>query len=378
MKPLRIAVNTRLLVPNKLEGIGRFTLEILRRMVVSHPEVNFIFYFDRPVPEEFILNENVTGKHLFPPARRTFLFDFWFNWSVSRQLKKDQVDLFFSPDGFVSLRTEIKQLAVIHDLNFEHFPKLLPSKIARYYQARFPKFAKKASRLVTVSEYSKKDIQACYNIAPETIDVVYNGVDDRFYPREKEEIQIIREEYADACPYFIYVGSINPRKNIPRLLQAFEAFRSLGGKAKLVLIGAAMWDGSEEQNVLNTMSFSNEVIQLGRMKHEEMSRCLAGALAMTFVPLFEGFGIPAIESFASGVPLVCSDNSSLPEVVGDAALLVNAEDVDGIAKGMLQLEADENLRADLISKGLKRARMFSWENAAEKLWESILKTLDDA
>jgi glycosyltransferase involved in cell wall biosynthesis len=117
---------------------------------------------------------------------------------------------------------------------------------------------------------------------------------------------------------------------------------------------------------------------LGRMKHEEMSRCLAGALAMTFVPLFEGFGIPAIESFASGVPLVCSDNSSLPEVVGDAALLVNAEDVDGIAKGMLQLEADENLRADLISKGLKRARMFSWENAAEKLWESILKTLDDA
>lgn len=378
MKPLRIAVNTRLLVPNKLEGIGRFTIEILRRMVVSHPDVDFIFYFDRPVPEEFILSENVTGKHLFPPARRTFLFDFWFNWSVSRQLKKDQADLFLSPDGFVSLRTETKQLAVIHDLNFEHFPKLLPENIARYYQSRFPKFAHKASRVVTVSEYSKKDIQACYNIDPETIDVVYNGVDDRFYPREKEEILKIRKEYADCCPYFIYVGSINPRKNIPRLLQAFEAFRTQGGKAKLVLIGAAMWDGSEEEKTLNAMSFGNEVIQLGRMKHEEMSRCLAGALAMTFVPLFEGFGIPAIESFASGVPLLCSDNSSLPEVVGDAALLVNAEDVDGITKGMLQLEGDEKLRADLISRGLERARVFTWENAAEKLWESILKILNDA
>lgn len=378
MKPLRIAVNTRLLVPNKLEGIGRFTLEILRRMVLDHPEVEFIFYFDRPVPEAFILSENVTGKHLFPPARRTYLFDFWFNWSVSHQLKKDNVDLFLSPDGFVSLRTAVKQLAVIHDLNFEHFPKLLPQKIAQYYQSRFPKFAQKASRIVTVSEFSKEDIQACYNIEPETIDVVYNGVDDRFYPREKEEIQKIRGEYADANPYFIYVGSINPRKNILRLLQAFENFRSQGGKAKLVLIGAAMWDGSEEEKTLNAMSFGKEVIQLGRMKHEEMSRCLAGALAMTFVPLFEGFGIPAIESFASGVPLLCSNNSSLPEVVGDAALLVNAEDVNEITKGMLQLEADGNLRADLISKGLERARMFTWENAAEKLWESILKTINHA
>ncbi len=378
MKPLRIAVNTRLLVPNKLEGIGRFTLEILRRMVLDHPEVEFIFYFDRPVPEAFILSENVTGKHLFPPARRTYLFDFWFNWSVSHQLKKDNVDLFLSPDGFVSLRTAVKQLAVIHDLNFEHFPKLLPQKIAQYYQSRFPKFAQKASRIVTVSEFSKEDIQACYNIEPETIDVVYNGVDDRFYPREKEEIQKIRREYADANPYFIYVGSINPRKNILRLLQAFENFRSQGGKAKLVLIGAAMWDGSEEEKTLNAMSFGKEVIQLGRMKHEEMSRCLAGALAMTFVPLFEGFGIPAIESFASGVPLLCSNNSSLPEVVGDAALLVNAEDVNEITKGMLQLEADGNLRADLISKGLERARMFTWENAAEKLWESILKTINHA
>lgn len=378
MKPLRIAVNTRLLVPNKLEGIGRFTLEILRRMVLDHPEVEFIFYFDRPVPEEFVLSENVIGKHLFPPARRTYLFDFWFNWSVSRQLTKDNVDLFLSPDGFVSLRTAVKQLAVIHDLNFEHFPKLLPLKIAQYYQSRFPKFAHKANRIVTVSEYSKKDIQACYNIEPETIDVVYNGVDDRFYPREKEEIQKIRKEYADSSPYFIYVGSINPRKNILRLLQAFEEFRTQGGKAKLVLIGAAMWDGSEEEKTLSAMKFGKDVIQLGRMKHEEMSRCLAGALAMTFVPIFEGFGIPAIESFASGVPLLCSDNSSLPEVVGDSALLVNAEDVDGITKGMLQLEGDEKLRTNLISRGLERARVFTWENAAEKLWESILKTLDDA
>ncbi len=378
MNPLRIAVNTRLLVPNKLEGIGRFTLEVLRRMTLAHPEVQFIFYFDRPVPKTFLFNHNVLGKHLLPPARRPLLFDVWFNRSVTRELKKDRADLFLSPDGFVSLRTEVKQLAVIHDLNFEHFPDLLPKKIASYYRSRFPKFARKADRIVTVSEHSKHDIHQCYGVDLAEIDVVYNGVDDRFYPRTEEEIQAIRDEFSDSTPYFIYVGSINPRKNIPRLLQAFDRFREEGGKAKLLLIGAAMWDGSEEQNTLSSMKHGKEVMLLGRMNHEEMSRCLAGALAMTFVPLYEGFGIPAIESFASGVPLLCSNNSSLPEVVGDAALLVDAKDIDAISKGMMKLENDELARAEFISRGKKRVPLFSWDNAADQLWNSILKTLEDA
>ena len=213
MKKLRIAVNTRLLVPNKLEGIGRFSLETLKRLVLMHPEVDFVFYFDRPVPEEFIFAENVVGKCLFPPARRTFLFDWWFNRSVANQLKKDQVDLFLSPDGFASMRSDVKQLLVIHDLNFEHFPELLPEKIASYYQDRFPKFARKATRIATVSNFSKSDIHRCYDIDIDRIDVVYNGVDKIFSPRSSEEIEQIRAEYAMGEAYFIYVGSINPRKN---------------------------------------------------------------------------------------------------------------------------------------------------------------------
>jgi glycosyltransferase involved in cell wall biosynthesis len=378
MKKLRIAVNTRLLIPNKLEGIGRFSLETLKRLVLMHPEVDFVFYFDRPVPEEFIFAENVVGKHLFPPARRTFLFDWWFNRSVAKQLKKDQADVFLSPDGFASMRSDVKQLLVIHDLNFEHFPELLPEKIASYYQDRFPKFARKATRIATVSNFSKSDIHRCYDIDIDRIDVVYNGVDKIFSPRSSEEIEQIRAEYAMGEAYFIYVGSINPRKNIVRLLQAFEAYKVQGGRAKMILVGAPMWKGGEEAQTLNQMSFAKDVIQLGRMSHEKMSRCLSGALAMTFVPLFEGFGIPAIESFASGVPLICANNTSLPEVVGEAALLVDAENVAQITAAMIRIEMEVDLRSELIEKGLQRALRFSWDESAKSLWEAIEKTMNHA
>jgi len=378
MKKLRIAVNTRLLVPNKLEGIGRFSLETLQRLVLMHPEVDFVFYFDRPVPEEFIFAENVVGKRLWPPARRTFLFDWWFNWSMTKQLRKDQADLFLSPDGFASMRSDVKQLLVIHDLNFEHFPELLPEKIATYYRSRFPKFAHKATRIATVSHFSKSDIHRCYGVDLDQIDVVYNGVGETFKPRSTKEKAEIRAEYAMGEAYFIYVGSINPRKNITRLLQAFEAYKVQGGSAKLILVGAPMWKDGEEAQVLNKMTFANDVIQLGRMSHANMSRCLSAALAMTFVPLFEGFGIPAIESFASGVPLICANNTSLPEVVGDAALLVDAEKVEQIAGAMMRMEVEADLRNELIEKGLQRALRFSWDESAKSLWESIQKTICDA
>lgn len=378
MKKLRIAVNTRLLIPNKLEGIGRFSLETLKRLVLMHPEVDFIFYFDRPVPEEFIFADNVVGKRLFPPARRTFLFDWWFNRSVAKQLKKDQVDLFVSPDGFAAIRSNVKQLLVIHDLNFEHFPELLPKKIANYYRDRFPKFARKATRIATVSNFSKSDIHRCYNIDLDQIDVVYNGVDKIFSPKSPEEIEAIRAEYAMGEAYFIYVGSINPRKNIVRLLQAFDAYKVQGGSAKMILVGATMWSNGKEAQTLSQMIFAKDLIQLGRMSHEDMSRCLSGALAMTFVPLFEGFGIPAIESFASGVPLICANNTSLPEVVGDAALLVDAENVKQITAAMMRIEKEADLRSELIEKGLHRALRFSWDESAKDLWKSIEKTINHA
>ncbi|MGB0423702.1 MAG: glycosyltransferase, partial [Flavobacteriales bacterium] len=238
MANFRIAVNTRLLIPNKLEGIGRFTQETMLRIVQQHPEVDFYFYFDRRVPTLPQLS-NLKSKQIWPPARRTFLFDWWFNRSITRQLKRDSIDLFLSPDGFLSLKTEVPQLAVIHDLNFEHHPELLPPKIADYYQDRFPKFAAKALRIATVSQYSKQDIVSTYGIAPHKIDVVYNGVSSEFQPSSVEIKQQTKAQYTGGAEYFVYVGSIHPRKNIKRMFEAFVAYRVNGGKFKMVIVGAS-------------------------------------------------------------------------------------------------------------------------------------------
>jgi len=373
MANYKIAVNTRLLIPNKLEGIGRFTHEIMLRLVEKHPEVDFVFYFDRTVPK-LPRFSNLEAKKIGPPARRTFLFDWWFNNSVRRQLKKDKVDLFLSPDGFLSLTTELPQIAVMHDLNFEHYPELLPPKIAAYYRDRFPKFAQKAERIATVSNYSKQDIVHTYGIAEDKIDIVYNGVSDEFQPSSSSTHKATKKKYTNGLDYFVYVGSIHPRKNIQRLLEAFGEYKKKGGQNKFVLVGESMWKNDELASTLQLHSIQQEVVFTGRLGQSELNNVLSSAFAMCFVPLFEGFGIPIIESFQCEVPVITSNVTSLPEVSGYGALLVDPLSIDEIAFAMAELESNTSLRQELITKGKKQLEKFSWDQSADDLWECIQKT----
>ena len=150
---MKIAVNTRFLLSGKMEGFGWYTYEITKRMVEQHPEHEFIFFFDRPFDPKFIFASNVTPVVLNPPARHPVLFIYWFEFAVRRALKKVKADVFFSPDGYLSLRSMIPQISVIHDINFEHFPKDLPWSARAYLRYFFPLFAKKATQIITVSEY---------------------------------------------------------------------------------------------------------------------------------------------------------------------------------------------------------------------------------
>lgn len=152
---MKIAVNTRLLVKNKLEGIGWFSYETLKRITTQHPEHEFYFIFDRKHSDDFIFSDNVTPIELFPQARHPFLYYLWFEFSMPRLLKKLKPDLFLSPDGYLSLKSKIKSLVVFHDLNFEHYPEDIPWLERKNYKYFFPRYAKKADRIATVSEYSK-------------------------------------------------------------------------------------------------------------------------------------------------------------------------------------------------------------------------------
>lgn len=369
---MKIAVNTRLLLKGRMEGIGWFTYETLRRITRSHPEHDFLFLFDRPYDKTFIFSDNVTPIVIKPQARHPVLFYLWFEFSVRKILKKHKADLFLSPDGYSSLSSKVKKLIVIHDINFHHRPKELPYLIRKYYNYFFPRFAKNADRIATVSEYSKRDIAKSYSISPLKIDVLYNGANELYKPLKPEKIETIKQKYTGGNPYFIFIGSLLPRKNIVNLLKSFDRFKKSDKQNfQLLIVGAKMFKTSNIEKTYNELKHQENVVFTGRLTPENLRHVLGAAYALCFVPFFEGFGIPILEAMYCDVPVITANCTSMPEVAGDAAIFVEPNSVSQIAGAMLKLSTDTTLRQTLIKKGQAQRQKFSWDKTADNLWNSI-------
>jgi glycosyltransferase involved in cell wall biosynthesis len=375
--PLKIAVNTRLLLKNKLEGIGWFTYENLKRITVQHPEHQFYFIFDRQFDESFIFSDNITPVVIPPQARHPLLYYIWFEISIPRALKKIQADLFFSPDGYLSLSTPVKSMQVIHDLNFEHYPADLPFAERTFYRHYFPKYSKKACRIATVSEFSKSDIIKQYHAPADKIDVVYNGANERYFPLQDAEKLLVRERYSGGLPYFVFVGALHPRKNLANLFGAFDLFREESHiEMKLLIIGQKKWWTSQIREAFENMKHNNDVEFLGRLDPIELNRVISSAAALTYVSYFEGFGIPILEAYYCETPVITSNITSMPEVAGDAAILVDPFSVRSISEGMMKIATDPSVGKSLNEKARIRRKDFSWQKTSELLWNSIEKALD--
>lgn len=371
---MQIVVNTRLLIKNRLEGIGWFSYQTLKQITQKHKEHQFVFLFDRPYDQEFIFSDNITPLVIGPQARHPFLYYLWFENSVRSVLGKLKPDLFLSPDGFLSLGANCKQLPVIHDINFLHHPKDSKWLTAKYYNYYFPRYAKKATRIATVSEYSKQDIVSNYKIDASKIDVVYNGINSFFKPLDELAKSITKKKFANGCDYFVYVGSLHPRKNIPSLIKAFSEFKKeKNTKVKLVLAGPNYWGMQDTYKLIKESGIEGEVIFTNRLNNDDLAAVLGSAIAMTFVPYYEGFGIPLVEAMQAEVPIITSNVTSLPEIAGDAALLIDPLNANQLKEAMIKVWQDENLRTDLIQKGRIRKQQFSWEKSADLLWQSIEK-----
>lgn len=374
---MKIAVNTRLLLKDKLEGIGWFTYESMKRIVLNHPEHTFYFIFDRKHDPQFIFAKNVIPVEIFPPARHPYLWYVYFEFSIPRILRKLKPDLFLSTDGWLSLRTNVPQVDVIHDLNFEHRKDFLKSKYQNYYTRFFPKFARKAVRIATVSEFSKQDLQRFYSIPKEKIDVVYNGSNAVYQPLTEDHQQHVRQKYADGLPYFLFVSAIHKRKNLANILRAFEQYKAqTGADTQFVVVGARAGKQDELDAVLRSMTFARDVRFLGRLSAEELSQVMASSLALVYATLFEGFGIPIVEAFNAETAVITSNVTSMPEVAGDAALLVDPNSVEQISDAMTQLATNENMRQELIQKGREQRKLFSWDQTAERLWDCVMKSIE--
>lgn len=378
-----IAVNTRLLLKDKLEGIGWFAYESLKRITKNHPEHQFLFLFDRPFSEEFIFSDNISPIVVGPQARHPFLWYWWLEQSLPKVLHKQDPDLFLSPDGFLPLAysspagpKQCRFLPVIHDLYFEHYPQEIPFLASKFFKRYFSRYVKKANRIATVSEYSKQDISSFYKVKPDKIDVVYDGANEMFKPFQSEEKTGVKKKYSGGEDFFLFVGALSPRKNVARLLQAYEEFKATSSsKVKLLIVGEKLFMTSELEQAYEKMQHKNDVVFTGRLGTKDLSIVMASALSLVFVPYFEGFGIPIVEAMYCDVPVITSNVTSMPEVAGDAGLLVDPFSIDSIKDAMLKIYKDETLCHKLIENGRKQREKFSWDLTAGKLWDSIEKTL---
>ncbi len=367
---MRIAVNARLLIPDRLEGIGWYSVEILRRLVRAHPEDEFILFLDRPGDMARDFGPNVTSVVLPPQARHPVLWHIWFQWSVRAALSRFRPDVFYSPDGFLCLGSDVPSVGVMHDLNFEHDEWHLPWMSRAYYRRFFPRFAAHATRLITISDFCVNDIRTRYGVTARRI---YNGIHDSFVPVAPERQADVRRRFTSGEPYFLFVGAQHPRKNLARLLMAFDRYcERYGTTHRLVLAGKRMFRDTATDEAFAAMKHSSRVVFTGRLEQEDLAEVTGSADALVFVSLFEGFGVPIIEAMRCEVPVITSTTSCMPEIADGAALLCEPTDVDAITEAMHSIVADTALRAQLVEHGRTRAQAFSWDQAANETWQVIL------
>jgi glycosyltransferase involved in cell wall biosynthesis len=373
---MRIAVNTRFLLKDYLEGYGHFLHEIVRRMTAAHPEHEFIFLFDRPFDEKFVFGKNVTPVVLGPAARHPLLWKYWYDFKIPSALKKYKADVFFSADGFCSGRTTVPQCLVLHDLAFLHYPAGIPKTQLSYYKRNTPDFIRKAKKIITVSDFSRKDILEHYPEAAGKISVIHNGIRPSFHPQSYEEREAVKQKYTGGAAYFLSAGSIHPRKNGMNLLKAFSLFKKRQQSSlKLVFAGRLAWQYEAFTESLKSYKYRHDVILTGYLPEEELAALTAGAYALVYPSFFEGFGLPVAEAMQSGVPVITSENSAMQEIAGDAALYADPHNIQSIADQLMRIYKDERLRDQLQLKGLERATAFDWDKAASQYWKVIEETI---
>jgi len=374
---MKIAVNTRFLLSNYLEGYGYFVFEVFKYLTNNYPEHQFIFIFDRPFDKRFIFSSNITPVVVGPPARHPLLWKYWYDVKIPSVLKKHKADVFVSVDGLCSLKTSTPQCLVVHDIAFLHYPSHIKRSHLYFFKKYIPKFLQKANSIATVSEFSKKDISNHYKTDPEKINVVYSAAKEIFKPVTIEIAKATKEKYTGGTEYFLYIGAIHPRKNLVNLLKAFSIFKKRQkSNMKLVLAGRLAWKYDSFIQNLKKYKFKEDVIMLGYLSEDDLVKITGSAYALVYPSLFEGFGVPVLEAMKCNVPVITSFGSSMEEIARDAALYADAKNFEDIAGKMMLIYKDEKLRKELIEKGKIIAAQYSWQRTAELLWQSILKAVN--
>ena len=289
--------------------------------------------------------------------------------TLSAELRKNPVDILhvqFTAPPFAPCPV----VATIHDLAFEHFPQTFKRRSSMQLRLTVRHTARNASHIITLSEYSRRDIIETYGIAPERISVTPASAPASFAPvTDEKELARVRDLYGIDGDYVLSVGAIQPRKNLSRLIAAYSSLRrtQAGGKLpQLVLVGKCAWLYDETLRTIKDLEVSNSVVLTGYVPEDHLPALYSGALFFVYPSYFEGFGLPPIEAMKCGAPVIVGNKTSLPEIVGDAGVLVDPFDVNDIACAMERLMRDSSFRSHLRAKGLERAKLFDWKETARR------------
>jgi glycosyltransferase involved in cell wall biosynthesis len=292
--------------------------------------------------------------------------------SVPLDLRRERVDLFHAPHYVLPPLTPCKSVVTIHDCIHLRFPQYLPNRVAHAY-ARMSLWlaTHRSRRVLTVSEASKRDILRYFSVPPSKIDVIHNAIDERFGEiPDADEIVRVRERYQLDGRFVLYAGNIKPHKNLERLIEAFHTLRKGPFEdVKLLIIGDEISKYATLRRAVHKYKLHKHVRFFGFVPDKTLAILYRLAGVFVFPSLYEGFGLPPLEAMASGTPVITSNVSSLPEVVGEAALLIDPYDIDAIADAMRRVLSDQSLYADLRQRGLERVRHFSWERSVIRVRE---------
>ena len=351
-----------------MEGIPRFAFETTKRMVLNNPQHHFYFIFDRAYDQSLIIADNVTAIVVRPQARHPWLWYWWFEQSLPRVFKKHEIDLFYSPEFYISLRSKVPTLMVSHDIVFETYKDHLPNHQQKYLEKNSPKFHKRADHIMTVSEFGKNELMRQYGLDKTKITAVANACPDGFMPIEDSEKKMIQEKYSGASPYMIFVGAIHPRKNLMNMIRAFKAYKTeSNSNLKFLIVGRMAWKSKEVHEAIhNTV----DLVYLSNIE-DELKPLMAAAEFLFFASLYEGFGIPILEAMKSDIPVITSNITAMKEVGGNAAILVDPLSINEMKDAISSLDGNEDLSRKLVEKGRARVKDFDWNDIAAKVEQQL-------
>ncbi|MDP2683590.1 MAG: glycosyltransferase family 1 protein [bacterium] len=376
---MRIGIDCRTILNPKLgeqAGVGHYTYYLVKNILKFDKKNDYVLFFDWRFRDLKEFEQKNVRINNFPFSQYNKFLPFAYSHMlIAASLMKASLDVFHSPISSLPLTYPRKSIVTVHDLAIYKNPSWFPSQIFST-KLLVPQSLRKADKIIAVSNSTRKDLQQIFNVSSKKIKVIYEGASVQKIPVKSKQLDSL-QRFNLGPKYILFIGTLMPRKNIITLIRAYKQLIKLEpgfGEYQLILAGAKGYKSEDVFNEIKELKLKKHVKYLGYVTHNQKMDLIKKATCFTFPSSYEGFGLPVLEAMSLGTPVITSNTSSMPEVAGKAALLVDPENVQEITKALKRLLSDKNLQARLIKAGKKQAGLFTWEQAAKetiKLYQSF-------